>query len=123
MDYIFTGVYLVCSMVLSILEVIITVLILRLYNAGLENKPVNRCWLMLAQAFHIPFKIRYNAIDVTISCCSVLICLKWIVKNQRKNILRGDFQLTSVFEPCHEKTCLCHMRTTKVQISLRIRAV
>ena len=27
------------------------------------------------------------------------------------------------FEPRHEKTCLCHMRTTKAQFSLRIRAV
>ena len=27
------------------------------------------------------------------------------------------------FEPRHEKTCFCHMRITKVQISLRIRAV
>ena len=27
------------------------------------------------------------------------------------------------YEPCQEKTCLCHMRTTKAQISLRIRAV
>ena len=27
------------------------------------------------------------------------------------------------FEPRHEKTCLCHMRTTKAQISLRICAV
>ena len=26
-------------------------------------------------------------------------------------------------EPCHEKTCFCHMRTTKAQISLRILAV
>ena len=25
-----------------------------------------------------------------------------------------------LFEPCHETTCLCHMRTTKAQISLRI---
>ena len=28
-----------------------------------------------------------------------------------------------VNEPHHEKTCLCHMRTTKAQIRLRIRAV
>ena len=28
-----------------------------------------------------------------------------------------------LYEPCHEKTCFCHMRTTKAQISLRIRAV
>ena len=27
------------------------------------------------------------------------------------------------FEPCHEKTCLCHMRTTKAQISLCICTV
>ena len=27
------------------------------------------------------------------------------------------------YEPRHEKTCLCHMLTTKVQISLCIRAV
>ena len=26
-------------------------------------------------------------------------------------------------EPRHEKTCFSHMRTTKVQLSLRIRAV
>ena len=28
-----------------------------------------------------------------------------------------------VTEPRHEKTCLCHMRITKVQISLRIRSL
>ena len=28
-----------------------------------------------------------------------------------------------IIEPRHEKTCLCYMRTTKAQISLRIRAV
>ena len=27
------------------------------------------------------------------------------------------------FEPHHDKPCFCHMRTTKAQISLRIRAV
>ena len=30
---------------------------------------------------------------------------------------------TDVHELRHEKTCLCHMRTTKAQISLRVRAV
>ena len=29
---------------------------------------------------------------------------------------------TLIYEPCHEKTCFSHVRTTKVQISLRIRA-
>ena len=28
-----------------------------------------------------------------------------------------------IYEPCHEKTCLCHMQPTKAQISLYIRAV
>ena len=28
-----------------------------------------------------------------------------------------------IIEQCHEKTSLCHIRTTKVQINLRIRAV
>ena len=28
-----------------------------------------------------------------------------------------------LYEPCHQQTCLCHMRTTKAQINLRTRAV
>ena len=28
-----------------------------------------------------------------------------------------------IYKPGHDKTCLCPMRTTKAQISLRIRAV
>ena len=35
----------------------------------------------------------------------------------------GFSQHIRLFEPRHEKSCLCHVRTTKVQISLRIRAV
>ena len=30
---------------------------------------------------------------------------------------------SDIIGPRHEKTCLCNMRTTKAQISLRIRAV
>ena len=30
---------------------------------------------------------------------------------------------SGLYKPHHEKTCLCHMRTTKVHISLRIRTV
>ena len=37
----------------------------------------------------------------------------------RKHVARNR----QFIEPCHEKTCFSHMRTTKVQISLRIRAV
>ena len=30
---------------------------------------------------------------------------------------------SSYYEPCHEKTRLCHMQTTKAQVSLRMRTV
>ena len=46
---------------------------------------------------------------------------------QERNSSWTTFQvsLNSVYshEPRHEKICFCHMRTTKAQISLRIRAV
>ena len=41
-----------------------------------------------------------------------------------KEILSSKITMLRQFnETRHEKTCFCHMRTTKVQISLRIRAV
>ena len=38
-------------------------------------------------------------------------------------IVISGFQCNNRYEPSHEKTCVCQLRTTKVQISLRIRAV
>ena len=38
-------------------------------------------------------------------------------------IIISTQQVLNTFKPHHEKTCLCHMRTTKAQISLRICAV
>ena len=38
-------------------------------------------------------------------------------------MVRFILSFTVLNEPRHEKTCLCHMRTTKAQISLRIRPV
>ena len=35
-------------------------------------------------------------------------------------IMLGELLLQTLSEPCHEKTCLCHMRRTKAQISLHI---
>ena len=58
-----------------------------------------------------------------------------MLKELEKNELKGMIMFFSVenyiiqriaprlLEPCQEKTCFCHMRTTKAQISLRIRAV
>ena len=37
--------------------------------------------------------------------------------------LGGLGETCKVFEPRHKKTCFTHMRTTKVQISLRIRKI
>ena len=52
---------------------------------------------------------------------------KWINTNNELRLLldvteQGTIQFIQ-YEPHHEKTCLCHMQTIKVQISLRIRAV
>ena len=40
-----------------------------------------------------------------------------------QNLLKDAYTLFNLDEPGHEKYLLCHMRTTKAQISLRIRAV
>ena len=37
--------------------------------------------------------------------------------------MKRVFKWHVLYEPRREKTCLCHMQTTKVQISLHIRAV
>ena len=37
--------------------------------------------------------------------------------------MQADVTSLSTYEPRHEQTCLWHMRTTKAQISLRIRTV
>ena len=48
-------------------------------------------------------------------------------QNPSENFATGPFllsySLVTVFQPCHEKPCFSHMRTTNVQISLCIRAV
>ena len=37
--------------------------------------------------------------------------------------IKQVFWWWGLFEPRHQKTCLCHKQTTKAQISMRIRAV
>ena len=47
-----------------------------------------------------------------------------IIGNSDKSADQGHkTKLCSYFEPCHEKTCLCHMQTTKAHISLHIHTV
>ena len=40
-----------------------------------------------------------------------------------KPILASGLKGILQYQPRHDKTCFCHIRTTKAQISLRIRAV
>ena len=68
--------------------------------------PKHNFWLLLA--------------ILTAHCC----------ENCKNNILYRkkerdwlSFKIQRIYEPRHEKTCLCHMRTTKAQICLFIRAV
>ena len=45
-----------------------------------------------------------------------------IIANMQINVDVIEYHTVNSLEPRHEKTCFSHMRTTKVQISLRIRA-
>ena len=85
-----------------------------------------------------------NSIDFVIQLCStfqdmytichVMICILMLTKSFQplksyienfKCCVSFASRYTSLqsYEPHHEKTCLCHKRTTKVQISLRIHTV
>ena len=85
---------------------------------------------------------------LVLSCCGTSICLKRRRKFESANadcfwyksevtglrifqhwkflsitVNQENGSLNFKYEPRHEKTCFCHMRITKAQISLRIRAV
>ena len=51
------------------------------------------------------------------------LCVKRYFKNTYGVIQKGQGYNPLTYEPRHEKTCFCHMQTTKTQISLRLRAV
>ena len=52
-------------------------------------------------------------------------CKDFILKDFRGFLGISQFgHIVSLsYEPRHEKTCFCHIRTTKAQISLRIRGL
>ena len=76
-----------------------------------------------------------HAILLVLSCCgsnTVINHGKWLLFVRQLldpcNLQGLDLAIVRIFqmdinEPRHEKTCLWHMRTTKVQINLRILAV
>ena len=51
------------------------------------------------------------------------ISLPCILGKVLEHIARHLDEQGLMYEPRHEKTCFCHMQTTKVKISLRIHAV
>ena len=51
-----------------------------------------------------------------------VLYLSWMIMPTPLHVLSEPYYAHTKCEP-HEKTCLCHMRTTKAQISLRICAV
>ena len=58
-----------------------------------------------------------------INVCGDLFLQKYLACDYCKNRSLVKFNRLTVFEPRHEKTYFCHMRTTKTQISLHIHAV
>ena len=77
---------------------------------------------------YIEFMRKHNSLQIQISTNKFLITktwnkehtkMKWFTVSNRAFIV----MILSINEPHHEKTCLCHMRTTKVQISLPSHAV
>ena len=53
-------------------------------------------------------------------------CVSWCKNDAqvwKPLLVQMTWRETETYEPHYEKTCLCHMQTTKAQISLRIRAV
>ena len=68
--------------------------------------------------FHVicPVKCLNDHVRLTMPCKNSIIDCQF-------TYMYVSFIFMYRIEPHHEKTCLCHMRTTKAQISLRIRAV
>ena len=83
-----------------------------------EHTSYFRCWKLSQSS--------YNFICGSFDGWNTVI---WDLTNSKNLMVSGirdsGCQLTCqiIYEPRREKTCFCHMRTTKAQISLRIRAV
>ena len=94
---------------------------------------INRFYHDVAQIFsiHITYQLDMKMFDaesffVCVQNNTILnLATQWIlcVISLEKFACKQIVTTVNPFEPSHEKTCLCHMRTTKTQISLRIRAI
>ena len=61
----------------------------------------------------------YDKTSETDNCGQIFLqWMTYLIFHRQQKIIS-----LAIYEPSHEKTCLCHMRTTKAQISQRIRTV
>ena len=78
---------------------------------------------------HVPFSHNrhYIKVDHLIFLAYFLFCDFFMISSftdiEICNILPFPIKILGIYEPHYEKICLCHMQTTKAQISLRVRAV
>ena len=83
----------------------------------------NEFTTLLAHCFNL------SNVAYSVTAVSCMKCKEFINLSEFSDILKNIFGVTGhkaapfIIEPRHEKTCFSHMRITKAQISLRIRAV
>ena len=85
--------------------------------------PVSCRWIFYGTEITFSVKIIVNVYShlFTLILLRIDINIMTIYTNKDANIHR--ISILNTHEPRHEKTCFSHMRTKKVQISLRIRTV
>ena len=87
---------------------------------GQYDNNLNCLWAIIAPRDHV-IELEFRDLDLeeTDTCDFDVIEASICTPRKRSRPTRKGFS----YEPHHEKTCLCPLRTTKVQISLPIRAV
>ena len=100
----------------------------------------SRCLYHVVSQISVPGMVSMLVLPLITPTCRILkLCLTYttseMIRDRSSNLRRYVLMKKQIkpcsllsdqlhaFESSHEKTCLCHMRTTKVQISLRIHAV
>ena len=82
---------------------------------------VHATWISLLVPLSATFQSYHNGVFLWLSVlCSLQtwICTGFQLTFNKMELKSTSFQIHRI-EPRHVKTCLCHVRTTKMQISLR----
>ena len=79
-------------------------------SAAMEIRACTACVRMIYGSVRLPF----------LSAMRTVYTLKTTVRINFAMERIPGISFRDKYEPSHEKTCLCYMRTTKAQISLRI---